>query len=77
MLVEGSHGLSDDSLQVQEARRNVVDYYMARCTLVCPARESLPLADSLQEVDRDNENMAETLMKSAIGTKRPKRLALG
>ncbi|GHJ83681.1 hypothetical protein NliqN6_0083 [Naganishia liquefaciens] len=51
MLVEGSHGLSDDSLQVQEARRNVVDYYMARCTL---------------EVDRDNENMAETLMKSAI-----------
>lgn len=74
MLLEGSHGVSDDSLQSQEVRRNIVDYYLARCTLVSQAKDTLTLVDSGQEMDRDNETLAGTLMESATSTKRPKSL---
>lgn len=74
MLLEESHGVSDDSLQLQEVHRNIVDYYLARCTLVSRAKDILPRVDSAQEVDRDNETLASTLMESAISTKRPKSL---
>lgn len=67
-LLNGLDGMTEETLLREECSKHIIEYYLARCTLVsrpCVMEASLI---RLQEIDRNNETVAGTLMAAALGT---------